>query len=250
MEYKIHYSGSTGNCATLTTVDDVKFMIDAGMPYSKIKHHLEGVEVLIYTHVHGDHLGRTKSTYNQIRINHPYITIIGNKEIDEKLKQWGVKPLDFTIDEDSPFWLNETEIHPINNYHDVECYGFLIKEPNDEVTLFATDLSTTEDYQDQLDDNGLQIDNLLLEANYDPQVVGFMEWKKLHTGFDVFNNGSERHLPVNEWKFMREHYCKPDAKIEKLHMSSTYSSYEGLRSKFDFTDEDVKEWISIYNQLP
>lgn len=250
MDYKIHYSGSTGNCATLQTKDDVKLMIDAGMPYSKIKPYLTGVEVLLYTHRHGDHLGRTKSTYNQIRVNHPYITIIGNEDTNERLKEWGVKVLDYIIDDSQSLWLNETEVIPIENEHDVECYGFIFKEPDDEITLFATDLSTTMYYQDWLNEHDAKIDNLLLEANYDPSVVGFMEHLQLHTGFDVFNNGSERHLPVDEWKHMKYNYLKDGGRFEQLHISATYHDFTGLANKFPnrFTDEDVKEWISIYNQ--
>lgn len=248
MDFNIHYSGSAGNCATLVTEDNIKIMIDAGMPYSKIKQHLDGVEVLLYTHRHGDHLGRTKSTYNQIRINHPYVTIIGNEDTNQRLLEWGMKPLDVIIDDSASLWLNETEVIPVENNHDVECYGFIIIEPNQEVTLFATDLSTVMFYESVLDKRNLKIDNLLLEANYDPSVVGFMEWLQLHTGFDAFNNGSERHLPVDEWNKMREEYCKPNAKVEQLHISETYHSFNGLAKKFDFNLEDVRKWTSIYKK--
>lgn len=245
MDYKIHYSGSTGNCATLTTKDGVKIMIDAGMAYSKIKRHLKDVEILIYTHRHGDHL--KKSAYNQIRLNHPSITIIGNQDVNIRLQIWNMKPLDYIIDDTESLWLNDTEVIPIENNHDVECYGFIIKEPDGEITLFATDLSTTQFYQDWLNEHHAKIDNLLLEANYNPAVVGFMESLKLHTGFSVFNNGSERHLPVDEWEYMKEHYCKPESKLEQLHISQTYHSFEGLSEKFDFSEEDVKQWLTNYN---
>lgn len=247
MDYKIHYSGSTGNCATLKTNDGVKFMIDAGMPYSRIKNHLKDVEVLLYTHKHGDHL--KKSTYNQIRLNHPSIMIIGNHDVNTQVMAWGLPALNYVINSDTPhFWLNETKVTPIENEHDVECYGFIFEEPNNEVTLFATDLSTTLWYREYLNDNNLKIDNLLLESNYNPSVVGFMESLKLHTGFNVFNNGSERHLPTSEWLGMKKHFCKPDARCEELHISQTYHSFDGLSQKFDFSEEDVKEWIANYRQ--
>lgn len=221
-------------------------MIDAGMAYSKIKRYLKDVEVLIYTHRHGDHL--KKSAYNQIRLNHPSIKIIGNADVNQQLHTWGLKELDFIIDDKTELWLNDTEVVAIENNHDVECYGFIFKEPTGEVTLFATDLSTIIFYEEYLKEHNLLVDNLLLEANYNPSVVGFMEHLKLHTGFSVFNNGSERHLPVDDWNYMKNNYCKPDAKTEQLHISQTYHSFDGLADKFNFSEDDVNRWITNYKK--
>lgn len=238
MEYEVLYSGSTGNC-TILTFDNFKVMIDIGRPFSHIKDYLHDVDVLLITHKHIDHLNL--SAYKGIRMNHPNIYVAGNNGTNIHLVSKKAQQLDLVFDNTQPIYIDNVAIYPIENYHDVDCQGFIINEHN-KWHLYATDLSTTIDYQEFLDKRYIKLDTLLLEANYNPDVIEFIEYKKLHTGFDTFSNGSQRHLPVQDWQYMKEHYTKPNAKFEELHISQTYHDFEGCLKKFDFTMEDVNAW--------
>ena len=109
-------------------------------------------------------------------------------------------PADVVFSDNFQFQIGTMKFTTIQNYHGageelVDCHGFIIEDvESGEVLLYATDLSTTIDYQEFLDKNALQVDYFLLESNYDPLVIEFYESTKAHTGFDIFSNGSYRHL--------------------------------------------------------
>lgn len=244
MDYKIISSGSqNGNCAKLK-FDDIVIMVDIGKAYSRLKKHFDDVDLLLITHKHDDHLN--KSAYNQIKINHPSIIIATNQETSDFISEKVLPAPDLIFDGSEPLYVNDIEIYQLPNYHGVECHGFIFKQDNS-YHLFATDLSTTVDYQEFLTSHNAQLDTMLLEANYSPDVIQFVEYKKLHTGFDTFNNGSERHLPVEEWELMKARFCKTDARTEQLHISTTYHDFQGCMEKFKdrFTMKDVEEWRTI-----
>ena len=45
---------------------------------------------------------------------------------------------------------------------------------------------------------------------------------------DLFNAGSARHLPIQEWESFKNEFTHSESKIEMLHTSSTYGTPEGL----------------------
>ena len=193
------------------------------------------------------------STYNRIRDNFPHIKVIANDEVNQQLIKRKLKPVDVVIHDDLQIMIGNVKITFLQNYHgDKQCdhenyaenHG-MIMECNNEVLLFATDLSTTIDYQMYLDKHNLKVDYLLLENNYDPQVIEFYESSKNHTGYSIFSNGSYRHLPCIEHKMMIDKYLKQGGVYEELHQSETYSTFEGLikRSEGKITMEDVRAWV-------
>lgn len=240
-EYEIKHTGSTGNCAIIT-VDGMRFMIDFGKSFKTINQYMTDIDFVLCTHVHGDHLNI--SSYKGIMQNYSHVGFITNQSVRDRLEEKGVDTLpENIVKAGDTIYIGDVEITVFDNEHGIECNGYIFKY-NDEYLLFATDLSTTIWYQDWLDANNVKLDVCLLEANYDPQVIQFYEESKEHTGYNVFSNGSFRHLPTTENQEFIEKYLKPDGVSKELHISATYHDFKGLirKSKGKITIEDVERW--------
>lgn len=94
--------------------------------------------------------------------------------------------------------------------------------------IYATDLSQLVDYETYLLTNNLKLDIVLLEANYDPRVIEFYEATKTHTGYDVFSNGSYRHLDTEQRKLFVDKFGNTGYTDVELHQSATYRTFDGL----------------------
>lgn len=250
--WNVHYTGSKGNSVSIFN-KNLGIMVDFGKPYKYIEPYLYDIHFLIVTHRHGDHF--KPAVYRKIRENFPNIKILANEEVSNLMFEKAKIGADVVFSDNFQFQIGTMKFTTIQNYHGAEqeftdTHGFIIEDvESGEVLLYATDLSTTIDYQEYLDKNSLQIDYCLLESNYDPQVIEFYESTKAHTGFDIFSNGSYRHLASTEHDEFVKKYCKPGSTVVQLHQSETYSTFEGLlkRTKKDenkITMEDVEQWLN------
>lgn len=250
-KWNVHYTGSKGNAVSIFN-NNLGILVDFGKPYKYIEPFLYDVHFLIVTHRHGDHF--KPAVYKKIRENFPNIKILANEEVSNLMVEKTKIPADVVFSDNFQFQIGTMKFTTIQNYHGageelVDCHGFIIEDTEtEEVLLYATDLSTTIDYQEYLDKNHLQIDYCLLESNYEPKVIEFYESTKAHTGFDIFSNGSYRHLSSTEHKEFTEKYCKQDSIVVPLHQSETYSSFEGLikrtkKSENKITMKEVEAWL-------
>lgn len=250
-KYDIHYTGSKGNCVSIY-YDNLGFMIDAGKPYKYIEPYLYDKQFLLYTHRHADHF--KPSVYRKIRENFPHIKVLTNNTVNKvMIDKTGIEA-DVIFKDDLQFRIGDLQFTMIQNYHGTgeeytETHGFILESPFENL-LYATDLSTTTDYQTYLDNNKLGIDVMLLEGNYDENVIEFYEETKAHTGYSVFGNGSYRHLALSEFNNFCKVYANDNARIEQLHQSATYGTFSGLlrtinrNAKIKLTEEDINEWKS------
>ena len=141
-------------------------------------------------------------------------------------------------------------IYQLQNYHGAgeeytETHGFILESPSQNL-IYATDLSTLIDYEEYCLTNKIKFDIILLEANYDPEVIGFYETTKTHTGYDVFSNGSYRHLDTEQRKVFVDKFGKEGYTDVELHQSETYRSFDGLikKSKGKITKTDVYKYLN------
>lgn len=246
-KYEIHYTGSTGNSASVY-YDDVSMLIDIGKPYKFIEPLLFDKDIILLSHRHGDHVKPT--TYGKIREHFPHIQILGNQDTNNHLVSKGQLPLDIIFHDDFQFQIGDVKFTTIQNLHGaddekVDTHGFILESPTQNL-LFATDLSSTIFYEKYCLTNNIKFDIILLEANYDPQVIEFYEGTKNHTGYNLFSSGSYRHLPITDRKLFVDKFSKPGYTDVELHQSATYRSFEGLikKSKGKITQEDVDNWLS------
>ena len=245
-KFKIHFSGSKGNSASIY-YKNLGFLIDVGKPYRHIEPFLYDKQFILLTHRHQDHLVYT--TYKKIRENFPHIKILGNQEVQDNLKKRNLPQLDLIFKDDFQFQIGEVKFTTLQNYHGAgeeyaETHGFILESPSQNL-LFATDLSTLVDYESYLLTNNLKLDIILLEANYDPQVIEFSEYTKLHTGFDTYSSGSYRHLSTVDRQLFIEKFSNENAVDVELHMSARYRSFEGLikMEKGKISMKDVDNWL-------
>ena len=244
--FDIHFTGSKGNCASIY-YDNLGFLIDIGRPYKYVESYLFNKQFILLTHRHQDHLVYT--TYKKIRENFPHIKILGNQEVNENIVKRKLPELDIIFKDDFQFQIGEVKFTTLQNYHGAgeeyaETHGFILESPSQNL-LFATDLSTLVDYETYLLKNKLKLDIILLEANYDPQVIGLSEYMKIHSGYNTFNNGSYRHLSTIDREEFVTKFKNPDAIDIELHVSERYRSFEGLMKleKGKITQKDVDNWL-------
>lgn len=195
-----------------------------------------------------DHMNWT--AYKKIRENFPHIKILGNQDVQDNLKKRKLPELDIIFKDDFQFKIGDVKFTTLQNYHGageeyVETHGFILESPSQNL-LFATDLSTMTDYENYLLTNNLKLDIILLEANYDPQVIEFYEATKLHSGYSIFSSGSYRHLSTTERELFVDKFGKPDMINVELHQSETYRTFDGLikKSKGKISMQDVDKWLN------
>ena len=245
--FDIHFTGSKGNCASIY-YDNLGFLIDIGRPYKYVEPYLFNKQFILLTHRHQDHLVYT--TYKKIRENFPHIKILGNQEVNENIVKRKLPQLDLIFKDDFQFQIGEVKFTTLQNYHGAgeeytETHGFILESPSQNL-LFATDLSTLVDYEEYCLTNKIKFDIILLEANYDPQVIGLSEYMKIHSGYNTFNNGSYRHLSTIDREEFVTKFKNPDAIDIELHVSERYRSFEGLMKleKGKITQKDVDNYLN------
>ena len=189
------------------------------------------------------------TTYKKIRENFPHIKILGNQEVNENIVKRRLPELDIIFKDDFQFQIGDVKFTALQNYHGageeyVETHGFIMESPSQNL-LFATDLSTLVDYKEYCLTNKIKFDIILLEANYDPQVIGLSEYMKIHSGYNTFNNGSYRHLSTVDRDEFVTKFKNPDAIDIELHISERYRSFEGLMKleKGKITQQDVDNYL-------
>lgn len=250
-KYQIIHTGSTGNFNLITHSDiennKIVFATDIGKPYKHLAKYMWDIDVIMLSHIHQDHY--QPATYKQIRESHPNILIIGNEQINRRVLSDGLPPLDYVQNAGEGIQIADVYIRAFENEHGtpekpVDCAGWIFYDGFENI-LYSTDMSTTLHYQLYLDKHDLKLDTILLEANYNPKVVGFIEDLKLHTGYSIFNNGSERHMSLTEFESFCEKYKSSESSdCVPLHMSSTFYSFEGMKKKFpDVTDEHIESYL-------
>lgn len=165
------YSGSSGNCSLVKT-DTTNILIDAGESTKKIVENLEFIKIdpssidsILVTHEHSDHikgLGTFSKKFN--------IPVYANKETwnamqkqREKIAESNIKIFDF-----NKFSIGDIEIVPFSIPHDAAnpC-GFNLYHKNKKMSI-ATDIGHM---NDKIINNLMDSSFLLLEANYQPEVL-------------------------------------------------------------------------------
>lgn len=171
------YSGSSGNCLFVET-DNTKILIDAGVSQRKISDALASfnvdfsqIDAILVTHEHTDHtknLGAISQKYNiPIYINEKTLNSIPSQKdkISEDNKNIFVSNKAFT--------LNDLDIYPFSIPHDAaDPCGFNIYYKGKKLTI-ATDIGHIEN---KMLTNFKDSDFILLEANYDPDILKYSRY--------------------------------------------------------------------------
>ena len=190
------YSGSSGNCLLVKT-SNTKILIDAGESCKKISSALSSISIepneidaILITHEHSDHvkgLGTFSKKYD--------IPVFANSQTWDAMPEQSYKIAEkniknFTIEEN--FEIGDLKIHPFKIPHDAAnpC-GFNIFYNNSKISV-ATDIGhMTSNIAHKLEDSSF----ILLEANYDPEILKCSSYPYLLKQRILGPNG---HLPNSE----------------------------------------------------
>ncbi|MCI8276703.1 MAG: MBL fold metallo-hydrolase [Clostridia bacterium] len=174
------YSGSSGNCLFINS-NNTKLLVDCGTSGKKVTEALasidssiEEIDAILVTHEHSDHiqsLGLISSKYN--------IPVYANLETWNAMEAQKKKISENNIkifENDKDFVLNDLTIHPFSTPHDAAnpC-GFNIHNGKRKLSI-ATDLGHMDNrILDTLKDSSF----LLLESNYDPEILKLSKYPYL-----------------------------------------------------------------------
>jgi ribonuclease BN (tRNA processing enzyme) len=201
MNYKIVSSGSKGNCVIINDV-----MIDAGVPFSKIKDDLYHIKYLILTHTHSDHM--KFETLTKIAMNFPRIIIIGNYEVNQVFKVNKIANAGFDV---------ETEDYifsPFEAEHDVLCYGYSWTYEDKQI-IYCTDTGSLDNAPDGI------FDYFFLESNHDEEKLEKARDQRKGT-YNPYLSG-KRHLSTQAAKaFYYLHRRSAESELIELHKSSRF----------------------------
>lgn len=121
MELKCLSTGSKGNCYLLKSGNDI-LILDCGISFDKIivdefigdLHNIKGC---LISHEHKDH-----------------------NLAEKQMKSSGIKVIAYNNINQKRYYLGNFEIMPFGLFHDVRCYGFLIRDiKSQKIVCYATD---------------------------------------------------------------------------------------------------------------
>ena len=171
------YSGSSGNCLFIET-ENTKLLIDAGVSLKKIEEGLDKVNVepsslngILVTHEHSDHIKSLGSLSKKFDI-----PVFANQKTFDAMPKQVEKISDknihkFNVNEN--FCINDIEINPFSIHHDAaDPCGFNFFSQNKKISI-ATDIGHMDKAILEKLENSVF---LLLEANYDPEVLKYTKY--------------------------------------------------------------------------
>ena len=171
------YSGSSGNCLFIET-ENTKLLIDAGVSLKKIEEGLDKVNVepsslngILVTHEHSDHIKSLGSLSKKFDI-----PVFANQKTFDAMPKQVEKISDKNIHKfnvNEKFCINDIEINAFSIYHDAaDPCGFNFFSQNKKISI-ATDIGHMDKAILEKLENSVF---LLLEANYDPEVLKYTKY--------------------------------------------------------------------------
>jgi phosphoribosyl 1,2-cyclic phosphodiesterase len=217
MQFKILGTGSSGNCFLIN--DDI--MIDAGMPYSKIKDKVKDVKYVLLTHIHGDHFNTTTMRKLSVSINP---TFLYGEWLEEHMLNFNNK-IAVGFDEAIDIIDGKYKIAMVQAYHDVPNCGYRIMQ-NGHKHLHITDTSTLDGI------SAIGYNSASIECNHErTKALELIDEAKENGEFTHLTGALNSHLDVNE----TIRFCKNNG-IKKL-----YPVHIGSSTKKEVIQK-LKEW--------
>lgn len=155
MKYKIIGSGSDGN--GLIIEDTI--LIDCGISFKKLSEYYKTLEIVLLTHIHGDHFN--KKTISKLAIERPTLRFGCCEWLVKDLIECGVNKKNIDVYETGKIYSYRTfEVIPIKLYHDVLQCGYKLKIGGTKL-IYATDTNRIKHITAQ------NYDYYFIEGNYE-----------------------------------------------------------------------------------
>jgi len=219
MQFNIIGTGSSGNCFLIN--DDL--MIDAGMPYSKIKDKVQNVKYVLLTHIHGDHFNA--STIRKLVVDVDPTFICGDWLHDDVLSiAYPESILVYKAGE--VFDLGKYKISMVEAYHDVPNCGYRIMDNQGYKHFHITDTNTL----DGIEANNY--DSASIECNHEiSNARELIDEAEKNGEFTHLKGAINSHLSVDK----TIQFCKEN------HIKKLYPVHIGSSTKKEVV-EALKEW--------
>jgi phosphoribosyl 1,2-cyclic phosphodiesterase len=176
-------SGSTGNAVLYNQ----NILIDCGVPFAKIKPYLSGINIVLYSHQHIDHLNI--KTLKRMQLERPGLRVACGSFLVEHLP--GLRNID-VIEPGKWYDYGAFKIAAIKLWHDVENFGFRLNIGGVKI-IHATDTAHLEGVEAK------GYDIFALEHNYDSETVHDIIRDKRNRGEYAHQIGSiNSHLSVQQ----------------------------------------------------
>jgi L-ascorbate metabolism protein UlaG (beta-lactamase superfamily) len=180
-------SGSQGN----SILFDGSVLIDAGMPYKHIDEYVKGINAILLTHRHSDHLNTT--TIRKIHIANEKIKFCCGSFLKDILLKTGLPEKNIiVIDAGNKYKMADIIFSPFNLQHDVPNVGYRLlsngKKHIHATDTFSLDGITAKDY-----------DSATIECNHHLDAAHLIiEEKTLKGEFSHLKRAISTHLSVHK----------------------------------------------------
>ena len=205
--YQVLSSGSQGNCI----IYHKTIAVDMGIPYSNIKQIQSSLQIVLLTHIHGDHFNI--STIKKLAFERPTLRFACGEFLAKYLE--GIKNVDI-LESGKIYDYGQFKISPITLYHDVPNFGYRIFKGKHK-TIHITDTAHLEKIEAK------NYDLYAIESNYNEDTIFESIKNKQAKGEYAYQLGSiKTHLSEQQardfiFKNRGEH-----SSVLRLHESSNY----------------------------
>ena len=205
--YQVLSSGSQGNCIIYHNT----IAVDMGIPYSTIKQIQSSLQIVLLTHIHGDHFNI--STIKKLAFERPALRFACGEFLAKYLE--GIKNVDI-LESGKIYDYGQFKISPITLYHDVPNFGYRIFK-GEHKTIHITDTAHLEKIEAK------NYDLYAIESNYNEDTIFESIKNKQAKGEYAYQIGSiQTHLSEQQardfiFKNRGEH-----SDVLRLHESSNY----------------------------
>ena len=157
MNYKIINSGSDGNGMI---IEDT-ILIDCGISFKKLNEYYKRLEIVLLTHIHGDHFN--KKTISKLAIERPTLRFGCCEWLVKDLIECGVNKKNIDVYETGKTYSYKTfKVIPIKLYHDVPQCGYKLRLGVNKL-IYATDTNKIEHIEAK------NYDYYFIEGNYEDE---------------------------------------------------------------------------------
>ena len=205
--FKVINSGSDGNAILYYQ----KILVDCGVPFKSLQEVYKNIQIVLLTHIHGDHLNL--KTLQKLQEERPAVRIACGKWLTESIKT--LKNID-VLEIGKLYNYGAFKISPVKLYHDVENCGYRIFTEKYKI-FHATDTAHLQGI------TAKNYDLYAIEHNYD-------EWKAQNAIDEARKErkychaiGSiETHLSWQQAREFINQNKKENSEILELHQSKSF----------------------------
>lgn len=243
MKVVVLSSSSSGN-STYIELGNVKFLIDAGLPYGVMKERLydinvepESIDFIIVTHAHIDHV-RSIHTFNRVYNTKIYISSETLLEYDKRDKLKDVVLFD-ELDNIMGIKFNKVPIS-----HDKKGYGFVFEYEGISIAYMADTGMIHSKYHSILKNKTVY----LLESNHDVE----MEMNGTKDQMTKLRNiGDMGHLSNEDCAKYLNHFIGKNTKyIYLIHISDHDNTHEkAYQVNRDAIDKNIKIFLTYKDKI-